>query len=130
MSIPGDLRYSKEHEWIRVEGDTATIGVTDYAQNALGDIVFLELPEVGDTVATGDAIGVVESVKAASDIYSPLSGEVAEANNDLVDAPEKVNTDPYGEAWMIKITLSDAGELDELMDAAAYEAYLGELKAD
>lgn len=126
MSIPGDLRYGKDHEWVRVEGDQATIGITDYAQNALGDIVFLELPEVGETFAIGDAIGVVESVKAASDIYTPVGGEIAAANEDIIETPEVLNADPYGAAWLVKITLSDPAEVDALMDAAAYEAYLGE----
>ena len=126
MSIPGDLRYGKDHEWVRVEGDQATIGITDYAQNALGDIVFLELPEVGETFAIGDAIGVVESVKAASDIYTPVGGEIAAANEDIIETPEVLNADPYGAAWLVKITLSDPAEVDSLMDAAAYEAYLGE----
>ena len=128
MNIPGDLRYSKDHEWVRVDGDAVMIGITDYAQHALGDVVFLELPDVGDTFEAGDAIGVVESVKAASDIYIPLGGEVTETNEALVDEPEKVNADPYGEAWLVKIKLADAAHLDELMDSAAYEIYCGEQK--
>jgi len=126
MSIPGDLRYSKDHEWVRVQGDEATIGVTDYAQNALGDIVFLELPEVGESFTAGDTIGVVESVKAASDIYTPVSGEVVATNDGIVETPEIINAEPYGKAWLVKIKLSDPAEVEALMDAAAYEAYLGE----
>jgi glycine cleavage system H protein len=128
MQIPGDLRYSKDHEWLRVEGEIATLGITDYAQDALGDIVFLELPNVGQSFAAGDAIGVVESVKAASDVYSPVSGEVVAINQDLTASPEKVNADPYGEAWMIKLKLSNPAELAGLMDAAAYEKYVAEIK--
>ncbi len=128
MNVPGDLRFTKDHEWVRVEGDAAVIGVTDYAQDALGDVVFIELPEVGATFGAGDALGVVESVKAASDVYSPVSGEVLAVNETLVDAPETVNRDPYGEAWMVKIRLSNPAELDDLMDAAAYQALLDEIK--
>ncbi|NLH47581.1 MAG: glycine cleavage system protein GcvH [Myxococcales bacterium] len=128
MNVPGDLRFTKDHEWVRVQGDAAVIGVTDYAQDALGDVVFIELPEVGATFGAGDALGVVESVKAASDVYSPVSGEVLAVNETLVDAPETVNRDPYGEAWMVKIRLSNPAELDDLMDAAAYQALLDEIK--
>ena len=128
MNVPGDLRFTKDHEWVRVEGDVAVIGVTDYAQDALGDVVFIELPEVGASFGAGDALGVVESVKAASDVYSPVSGEVLAVNETLVDAPETVNRDPYGEAWMVKIRLSNPAELDDLMDAAAYQALLDEIK--
>jgi glycine cleavage system H protein len=113
---------------LRVEGEIATLGITDYAQDALGDIVFLELPNVGQSFAAGDAIGVVESVKAASDVYSPVSGEVVAINQDLTASPEKVNADPYGEAWMIKLKLSNPAELAGLMDAAAYEKYVAEIK--
>ncbi|MDJ0754778.1 MAG: glycine cleavage system protein GcvH [Ardenticatenaceae bacterium] len=123
ISTPENLRYSKEDEWILVEGDVATIGITDYAQDSLADIVYLELPDVGDSVSNGDTFGVVESVKAASDLYAPVSGEVVEVNDDLVDTPESINEDPYGAAWMVKIKMSDPSELDGLMDAAGYLAY-------
>lgn len=122
-NIPADLKYSKEDEWIRVEGDVATLGVTDYAQDSLSDIVYLELPAVGDELEIEGAFGVVESVKAAADLYAPLSGTVTEVNEDLVDTPETVNEDPYGAAWMIKMSIADASQLDGLMDAAAYEKY-------
>lgn len=123
-NIPAELKYSKEDEWVRVEGNEATIGVTDYAQDSLSDIVYLELPEVGDTFEIGDTFGVVESVKAASDLFMPVSGEVTAVNDNLIDAPEIVNSDPYGEAWMIRVTLSNASELDGLMDAAAYAKFV------
>ncbi len=126
MNVPQDLRYTKDHEWVKVEGDVAVMGISDYAQDALGDIVFLELPDVGSTFGAGDAIGVVESVKAVSDIYCAVSGEVVETNEALVDAPETVNGDPYVGGWMVKIKMSDPAELDALMDAAAYEKYLAE----
>jgi len=128
MNIPGDLRYTKDHEWLRVEGENATLGVTDYAQDALGDIVFLELPEPGAKFVAGDAIGVVESVKAASDIYTPVGGEVVAANHEAVAAPEVVNKDPFGAAWLIKLRLDDPAEAAALMDAKAYGAYLAEIK--
>ncbi len=120
MSYPDDLRYSKEHEWVRAEGDGATIGITSFAVDELGDIVFIELPEVGATLTQFATFGVVESVKAVSDLYAPLSGKVAEVNEALRDAPELLNGDPFGEGWIAKITLSDASELEQLMDAAAY----------
>lgn len=115
--------YTKEHEWIRVEGDTATVGITDFAQGQLGDIVFVEVPEAGAQVAKAGEAAVVESVKAASDVYAPVSGEVVEGNGALVDDPSLVNTDPEGEGWFFKIRLSDEGELDGLMDADAYKAF-------
>ena len=115
--------YSKEHEWVRVEGDTATVGITDFAQGQLGDIVFVEVPEAGRQVAQGGDAAVVESVKAASDVYAPLSGEVIEGNAALADTPELVNSDPEGEGWFFKLKLSDASQLDVLMDAAAYKAF-------
>ncbi len=117
-------KYTEDHEWITVDGDVATVGITDYAQKALGDIVFVETPEVGDEVSAGDEAGVVESVKAASEIYIPLSGEIVAANEDLEDEPSKVNTDPTTEGWMFKIKLSDTSELDGLMDEDAYKAHL------
>lgn len=120
-NIPSDLKYTKDHEWIRLEADgTATVGITDYAQSSLGDVTFVELPEVGATFSAGDAFGVVESVKAASDLYMPVSCEVIEVNEALEDAPESVNTDPYGEAWIAKIKLEDPSEAEALLDAAAY----------
>jgi glycine cleavage system H protein len=125
LKILPDLRYTEDDEWIRVEGDEATIGVTDYAQDSLSDIVYLELPSEGDTFAQGDTFGVVESVKAASDLMMPVGGEITAVNEDLIDTPESVNEDPYG-SWLIKISLGDAGELDALMDAEAYAAYCEE----
>lgn len=116
--------YSKDHEWISVDGDTATIGITGYAQEQLGDVVYVELPEVGKALSKGDEAAVVESVKAASEVYAAVGGEVVEANGALVDEPAKVNDDPEGAAWFIKVKLADAGELEELMDAAAYKAYV------
>ncbi len=125
-NIESGLLYTKEDEWIKVDGNEATVGVTDHAQDALSDIVYLELPDVGDSFAMGDDFGVVESVKAAADLYMPISGEVTAVNEDLIDAPELVNSDPYGEAWLIKITISNHAELDEMMDADAYTTYLNE----
>lgn len=123
-NIPADLHYTKEDEWVQVEGDEATIGITDYAQDSLSDIVYLELPNVGDFFGTGETFGVVESVKAAADLYMPLSGDITAVNEDLVDTPEAINEDPYGRAWMIKIKMSELEQLESLMDAAAYESYL------
>ncbi|MDH3400238.1 MAG: glycine cleavage system protein GcvH [Chromatiales bacterium] len=124
-NVPGDLKYSKDHEWIRIEEDgTCTVGVTDHAQAALGDLVFVELPEVGSTLAEGDACAVVESVKAASDVYSPLTGEVTAVNEALADAPELVNTDAYGEGWIYRMSLDSEGEVEELMSAEEYLALL------
>ncbi len=120
-NIPSELKYVASHEWIRVEGDgTVVIGITDHAQDLLGDVVFVELPEVGAEVATGDESGVVESVKAASDIYAPVSGEVVAVNEELEDSPELVNSDPYGDGWFFKLKLSDAEELNTLLDGEAY----------
>jgi glycine cleavage system H protein len=120
-TVPAELKYSKSHEWVKDNGDgTVTVGITDHAQDALGDLVFVELPEVGRAVAVEEACAVVESVKAASDIYSPLSGEVTEVNADLVDAPETINQDPYAAGWIFKLRLADAGELGSLLDAVAY----------
>lgn len=126
MNVPADLKYSKNDEWIRVSGNTATIGITDYAQDQLSDIVFVELPSVGDSRKQGESFGAVESVKAASDVYMPIGGEVVEVNESLSDTPEAVNQDPYGKAWMIKIKIANAAELDGLMDDAAYEKYCAE----
>ena len=122
MSHPDDLRYSKEHEWVRVEGSHGTIGITSFASDELGDIVFVELPEVGSSVAQFATFGVVESVKAVSDLYSPVSGSVSEVNEVLRDAPELLNSDPFGEGWIARIELSDPTELDALMDAETYAA--------
>ena len=125
-NIPTDLKYTKEDEWIRVDGDEATIGITDYAQDSLSDIVYLELPDVGDSFKIGDTFGVVESVKAAADLYMPLSGEITAVNESLIDAPELINDDPYGEAWMIRLKMSDSSQLDDLMDATAYTEFLAD----
>ncbi len=123
MQIPEDLRYSSDHEWIRLEdGNRARIGITDYAQDALGDVVFVDLPEVGAKVTDGQSISEVESTKSVSDIYAPLSGEVVEVNADLVDAPDKLNTDPYGEGWILVIEVDSEASTSDLMDAAAYIA--------
>jgi len=123
---PKDFRYTKEHEWIKAEGATGTIGITDYAQHELGDVVFVELPKVGTQLKAGQSLGTVESVKAVSEIFTPVGGEVTETNPALVDAPEKINSDPHGSAWLIKIRLADPKEPASLMDAAAYEAYIAE----
>ena len=125
-NIPGDLRYTKNDEWVRADGDEAMVGVTDYAQDALSDIVYLELPSEGDSFSAGETFGVVESVKAASDLYMPVSGDITAINDALVDTPEMVNQDPYGDAWMIKIKMSEPGQLDDLMDAEAYRVYCEE----
>jgi glycine cleavage system H protein len=121
---PEDLRYTKDHEWVRVEGERARVGVTDYAQNQLGDVVYLELPEVGRTLASHDSFGTVESVKAVSELFSPVSGEVVDVNAPLTKAPEAINTDPYGEGWMLVLRLRDPKEVAALMDAAAYKAFV------
>ena len=122
-NIPADLKYVASHEWLRLEADgSVTVGITDHAQELLGDIVFVELPEVGANLAADEQAGVVESVKAASDIYAPIAGEVLEVNQELVDAPDTANTDPYGAAWFFRIKPANAADLDGLMDAAAYEA--------
>jgi len=124
MAYPKTYRYTKEHEWINVEGALATIGITDYAQHELGDVVFVELPKPGAKIETGKSFGTVESVKAVSEIYAPVAGEVIEANGELQNTPEKINSDPHGGAWLIKVRLTNAAELSGLMDAAAYEAYI------
>lgn len=124
MSSPADLKYSKSHEWVRVDGDVATIGLADHAQSELGDITYLELPDVGDTVTAGEPLGVVESVKAASDIYAPVGGEVIERNENAVNSPELVNQSPFVDAWLIKVKVADAADLDALMDAVAYDEFL------
>lgn len=123
MNFPAELKYTKNDEWIRVEGDIVTLGISDYAQDQLSDIVFIEFAvSEGDDISKGDEFGTIESVKAASDVYAPLSGKVTETNDALLDTPELVNADPYGDAWMIKIQISDPSELDAFMDAKAYEA--------
>lgn len=121
-----NAKYAKSHEWARMEGQIAVVGVSDYAQHLLSDVVYVDLPEVGDNVTKGESLGTVESVKAAEDAYSPISGEVIAINADLEDHPEWVNEDPYGKAWLIKVKPSDPGELNDLMAAAAYEAYVTE----
>jgi glycine cleavage system H protein len=123
---PADYRYTKQHEWIKVQGDVGTIGITDYAQQELGDVVFVDMPKVGAKLASGASFGSVESVKAVSEIYSPVTGEVTETNPLLVDAPEKINTDPHNTAWLIKLKLADPKEVATLMDTAAYQAYIAE----
>lgn len=127
MSSPKDLRYTKEHEWARAEEDgTVSVGITEHAQQALGDIVYVELPEVGTQVSAGDEFGSVESVKAVSELFSPIDGEIVQINARLEESPEVVNEDPYGQGWIIRVKPSDAGALDELMDAAAYDAFVDE----
>ncbi len=126
MDFPDELKYTEEHEWIAIEADIATIGISDFAQSQLGDVVFVELPEVGDELEAGKPFGVVESVKAVSDIYSPLSGEVVEINEELPDAPETLNTSPYEDGWLIRIRLSNPQELDDLLDATAYQELIKE----
>lgn len=121
---PSQLRYTKEHEWVGVDGGTGTVGITDFAQHELGDIVYVELPENGRQVKAGEILGTIESVKAVSEIYSPVSGEVVEVNGGLSDAPQNVNEDPHGAGWLCKIRLADAGELKGLMDAAAYSSFV------
>lgn len=123
---PDNFRYTKEHEYVMVEGDTGTVGITDHAQQELGDIVYVDMPKIGTVVEKGKTIGSVESVKAVSDIYSPVSGEVIEINEDLSSAPEKLNSDPHGDAWLVKIKLSAPEEIKSLLTAADYQAYIGE----
>ncbi len=124
--VPTDLRYTKDHEWVRVDGDQATIGITEYAATQLGDIVFVELPDVGRALSQSAVFGVVESVKAVSDLFAPISGAVTEANAALAGEPELVNAEPYGAGWMLRVTVADAAELDELLDPAAYDALIAE----
>jgi len=124
-NIPQDLRYSEEHEYVRLDGDVATIGITDYAQGELGDVVFVELPRVGDTITRGESFGTIEAVKAVSELYGPVDGEVVEVNDALDADPAAVNNDPYGEGWMIRVRLTDPGQLDQLLDADAYTSHIG-----
>ena len=130
MSYPTQFRYTKDHEWIDAKGDAATVGITDYAQHELGDVVFVELPAVGTALITGKTFGPVESVKAVSEIYAPANGEVTEANSTLQNKPELINTDPHVTGWLVKIKLSNPAELNSLMDAAAYEAFIEEKKKE
>jgi glycine cleavage system H protein len=123
---PSDYRYTKDHEWIKLDGPVGTIGITDYAQAELGDVVFVELPKAGTQVKAGQSFGTVESVKAVSEIFTPVSGEVVETNAALADSPEKINQDPHGAAWLVKVRLVDPKEISGLMDAAAYQAYIAE----
>jgi len=125
MNIPAELKYTKDHEWIRVEGNTVTIGITDFAQGELGDIVFVEIETEGETLGQHDVFGTVEAVKTVSDLFMPVSGEITEFNSSLETNPEQVNSDPYGEGWMIKVTLSDVDQLNELMSAEDYQQLVG-----
>ena len=124
MNIPSELKYTKDHEWISIEGDIATIGITDFAQSELGEIVFIEIETVGETLDAGEIFGSVEAVKTVSELLMPVAGEILEFNSKLEDAPELVNDDPYGEGWMVKIALSDASQLEDLLDAEAYQALI------
>ncbi len=125
MKIPENLKYTKDHEWIRVEGDFGWVGVTDYAQGELGDVVFVELPKVGTKVTQGKSFGTIEAVKAVSDLYAPAAGEVVELNNTIKDSPEVINKDPYGEGWMVKIKIANKNEVGALLDAASYKKLVG-----
>jgi glycine cleavage system H protein len=125
MNVPGNLKYTKEHEWVLIEGDVATVGVTDFAQGELGDVVFVEIETEGETMAYGETFGTIEAVKTVSDLFMPVSGDITEVNATLEDTPDIVNSDPFGEGWMIKIKMSDSSEVDNLMSAADYEALIG-----
>ncbi len=125
MNVPSELKYTKDHEWVRVEGETATVGVTDFAQKELGEIVYVDVDTVDETLAKEEVFGSVEAVKTVSDLFLPLSGEITEFNEELEDAPEKVNEDPYGEGWMIKLTISDSSEIDSLLSAEQYKELIG-----
>lgn len=127
-NIPENLRYSKDHEWVRVENDVATVGITDYAQHALGDVVYVDMPRVGDKLGAHEAFGSVESVKAVSEIFTPIAGEITEVNEPLNDDAEKVNTDPYGEAWMIKLKMDNPLEADAMLSSVEYEEYLSNIE--
>ena len=127
-NVPENLQYSKDHEWLRVEGDTGTVGITDHAQGSLGDVVYVELPKDGEKFSAHDTFGSVESVKAVSELFLPVAGEVTEVNESLTDEPEKVNSDPYGDGWMLRVRLSNRGEVDSLLNAAEYEDYIGSLE--
>jgi len=123
-NIPDGLHYSKDHEWLRVEGETGTVGITDHAQDSLGDVVYVELPKVGDSFAAHEAFGSVESVKAVSELFLPVGGEVTEVNESLQDEPEKVNTDPYGDGWMVRVRIADASQVDGLLSPKEYEDFI------
>jgi len=123
---PKDLKYDREHEWVKVDGDVAVLGISHFAQDQLGEVVYVDLPSAGDSVTAGESFGEIESVKSVSELFSPVTGEVIEVNDALGDAPETVNEDPYGDGWMIKVSMSDTGELDELMSAEEYEAFIAE----
>ncbi len=125
MNIPAELKYTKEHEWIRVEGEVAYVGITDYAQNELGEIVYIEIETIGETLAEGEVFGTVEAVKTVSELFMPVSGEVLELNSALENEPELVNNDPYGAGWMVKLSIADAAQLDNLLSAEAYAALVG-----
>ena len=125
MNIPANLKYSKEHEWVRIEGDVAYVGISDFAQGELGDIIYVDIESVGETLNANDIFGTVEAVKTVSDLFLPVGGEILEFNEKLADQPDLVNTDPYGDGWMIKMKISDEAELDNLLDAAAYTALIG-----
>lgn len=126
MNFPDELKYTKEHEWIRIENGTAVIGITDYAQSELGDIVYIEFPQKGKTFSKNESVGTIEAVKTVADLYAPVSGEVIEVNSELSDTPELVNQDPYGRGWMIKIKLTNPSEVDELMDSSAYKEHVAQ----
>ncbi|MBI5643284.1 MAG: glycine cleavage system protein GcvH [Deltaproteobacteria bacterium] len=128
MEFPKDLKYTKEHEWVKVEGSIATVGITDYAQDSLGDVVYVELPQEGGSVTKNEPFGVVESVKAVSDLYSPLSGSVHEVNDSIIDSPEVINEDPYGDAWMIKIEINSPDDLEDLLNSEEYAKFIEEEK--
>lgn len=125
MNIPGNLRYTKDHEWLRLEGETAVVGITDFAQGELGDIVFIEVETIGESLDKEETFGTIEAVKTVSDMFMPISGEVVEFNESLAEKPEKVNHDPYGEGWIVKIKLTDVSQLDELLDANQYKELVG-----
>ncbi len=128
MEFPQEFKYSKEHEWIKVESNTVTIGITDYAQDSLGDVVYVELPQEGTAMVKGETFGVIESVKAVSDLYSPVSGAIVEVNDSIIDNPEVINEEPYGDAWMLKVELSNPEELDELLSSDDYQQHVEEEK--
>jgi glycine cleavage system H protein len=125
MNIPAELRYTKDHEWAKLDGDVITVGITDYAQGELGDVVYVDLPAIGDAVDKDESFGSIEAVKAVADLFSPVGGEVVEVNEALQDAPETINKDPYGDGWMVKMKLSNVSQYEELMDADAYETHIG-----
>ena len=125
MSLPQDLKYTKEHEWVKVNGETVTVGITDHAQDQLGDIIFVEFPDLDEEIEKDESFGTIEAVKTVADLFAPISGTVTEINETLEDSPESVNTDPYGAGWFVKVSIADAGELDELMTAEQYGEFIG-----